>query len=151
MRTKISGGWQFVRRVFTLAAPYWKSEESRSAWALLVMIVVLTLGLVYLNVQLNTWNRDFYNMLDNRDLAQFGPLLLYFTVLAVIFITAAVVRFYLTQALQIRWRVWLTKRYINAWLQDRVFYRLELDRHGTDNPDQRIAEDVRDFTSDTLS
>src|SRR5262249_22353440 len=53
--------------------------------------------------------------------------------------------------LEMRWRVWLTRRYVQAWMDKQVYYRLELEHHGTDNPDQRIAEDLRLVTSNTLA
>ena len=57
---------------------------------------------------------------------------------------------YLNQMLQIRWRRWLTRRYLGAWLADHAYYQLQL-RDTTDNPDQRIAEDLNQFTSYVLS
>ena len=78
-----------------------------------------------------------------------------FCELAAVFIGIAVYSVYLNQWLQIRWRRWMTTRYLDEWLADRAYYRISLttDRAaiGTDNPDQRIAEDLRDFTDNTLS
>src|SRR5450759_2219999 len=50
-----------------------------------------------------------------------------------------------------RWRVWLTKQYLGDGLDNQVYYRMELANHGTDNPDQRIADDLRLFTDGTLN
>lgn len=144
-------GAAFLRRVWSLTAPYWRSEERRSAWALIVVIVALTLGVVFLNVQLNLWYREFYDALEQRDVAAFWRLLLYFCGLAAVFIVVAVYRLYLTQWMEMRWRTWLTDRYLSAWLSKQVYYRMELENRGTDNPDQRIAEDLRNFTVGTLS
>ena len=62
---------------------------------------------------------------------------------------------WLSQWLQIRWRRWMTTRFLDEWLADRAYYRISLttDRAaiGTDNPDQRIAEDLRDFIDNTLT
>jgi putative ATP-binding cassette transporter len=139
-----------LRDVWALARPYWFSDERWSARGLLLLIVVLNLGIVFLNVLLNDWNRQFFNALQNYDEAAFIPLLLRFTVLALIWITVAVYRLYLRQMLQIRWRRWMTERYLGRWLGDRTYYRLQLEGGGTDNPDQRITEDLRDFTQNTL-
>ena len=113
--------------------------------------MALTLGRVYLSVLFNDWYRQFYNALEQRDLASFQYLLLYFCGLAAINVVVAVYRLYLTQMLEMRWRTWLTHRYLRSWLSDDVYYRLELENRGTDNPDQRIAEDLRNFTTGTLS
>ena len=73
-----------------------------------------------------------------------------FCLLAALFIVMAVYALYLSQMLQIRWRRWLTRRYLGAWLADRAYYQLELKR-ATDNPDQRISEDLNQFTSYVLT
>jgi putative ATP-binding cassette transporter len=78
-----------------------------------------------------------------------------FSELAVVFIAIAVYSTYLNQWLQIRWRRWMTTRFLDEWLADRAYYRISLTTDhaavGTDNPDQRIAEDLRDFVATTLS
>jgi len=141
----------FLGKVWKLARPYWSSEERWRARLLLAAILVLTLGLVYINVLLNAWNREFYNSLEQKNFADFRDLLLYFCFLAAVHIGAAVYKIYLTQALEMRWRVWLTRQYLGEWLDRQVYYRLELANRGTDNPDQRIAEDLRLFTNGTLT
>jgi putative ATP-binding cassette transporter len=141
----------FLGNVWKLAAPYWRSEEKGRAWALLGAIVALSLGSVYLLVLLNDWNRQFFNALEQKDERDFFVLLVYFCFLAALYIAAVVYETYLEQMLQMRWRIWLTRRYLGDWLGNQVYYRLELENRGTDNPDQRIAEDLRLFTSGTLS
>src|SRR4051812_14046392 len=141
----------FLGRVWQLAAPYWRSEEKGSAWLLLGAIVGMTLGIVYMLVLLNEWNREFYNALENKQAEDFFVLLLYFCFLAAVYIVLSIYRTYLQQMLEVRWRIWLTKQYLDEWLGNRVYYRLELEHLGTDNPDQRISEDLRSFTGGTLS
>jgi vitamin B12/bleomycin/antimicrobial peptide transport system ATP-binding/permease protein len=140
-----------ARRVWQLIAPYWGSSEERGrAWILIGVVVGLALGLVYIQVQLNDWNRQFYESIQNKDEASFWPLLLQFCGFAAVYIVAAVFRIYYTQMLEMRWRTWLTRRLIGSWLDNQAYYRIELQDKGTDNPDQRIAEDLRLFTSNTL-
>jgi putative ATP-binding cassette transporter len=141
----------FLGNVWKLSAPYWRSEEKWRAWGLLAAIVALSLGSVYMLVLLNDWNRQFYNALEQKDERDFFALLGYFCLLAGIYIAVAVYETYLEQMLQMRWRIWLTRQYLGDWLGKQVYYRLELEHRGTDNPDQRIAEDLRAFTSGTLS
>jgi vitamin B12/bleomycin/antimicrobial peptide transport system ATP-binding/permease protein len=141
----------FLGRVARLALPYYtRSEERWRARLLLAVIVVLTLGSVFLNVRLNDWNRRFFEMLQNKDTPNFFALILEFSILAAIYILLAVYRLYLRQMLQMRWRVWLTRHTLDRWLDNKVYYRLELQDRRTDNPDQRIAEDLNLFTSTTL-
>ena len=141
----------FIRDLWTLLRPYWTSEERRSAWLLLAANIALTLGMVYMTVLFNQWYNLFYNTLQDKKMAEFFHQLGRFSVLAAIYIVIAVYRVYLNQMLQIRWRRWLTDRYLIDWLADRNYYRMQLKGDGTDNPDQRIAEDFRLFVDDSLA
>jgi putative ATP-binding cassette transporter len=126
----------------------------------------MNLTLVALSVVLSFWRREFYNALQDKDWKAFLQLLfLYrrtdsgfmpgFCEVASVHIVLAVYSVYINQMLQIRWRRWLTREYLTQWLADRAYYNISLtvDRAavGTDNPDQRISEDLRDFTSMSLS
>jgi putative ATP-binding cassette transporter len=137
----------FLGNVWKLSAPYWRSEERWRARGLLITVLAFTLSLVWLEVVFNRWYRDFYNALEQRSLGDFWDLLLYFGFLAAAYIALAVYRIYLRQMLEIRWREWLTREYLGDWLGNKVYYRLEIEQRGTDNPDQRIAEDLRLFTT----
>ncbi|WP_371233372.1 ABC transporter ATP-binding protein/permease [Pseudomonas sp. QE6] len=140
----------FFHRVWQLTAPYWRSEEKGTAWLLLIVVIALSLVGVGLSVWLNSWYRDFYNALQNKDLKSFIHLMLMFCGIAAVFILTAVYRLYLTQMLTIRWRRWLTEKHFAAWLGDKNYYRLEQRGH-TDNPDQRLSEDLNSFTDTTLT
>ena len=141
----------FLRDLWTLTRPYWFSDERWQARGLLTVIVGLNLGIVYINVRLNLWQNDFYNALQDKDMAVFYQLLLQFSLLAAAFIVSAVYQLYLNQMLQIRWRRWLTEHYLEAWIGSRTYYRMQLTDRGTDNPDQRIAEDLAMFVDRTLN
>ena len=141
----------FIRDLWALLRPYWMSEERRSAWLLLIANIVLTLAMVYMTVLFNQWYNLFYNTLQDKAQAEFFHQIGRFCVLAAIYIVIAVYRIYLNQMLQIRWRRWLTDRYLKDWLADRNYYRMQLKGDGTDNPDQRIAEDFRLFVENSLS
>jgi vitamin B12/bleomycin/antimicrobial peptide transport system ATP-binding/permease protein len=140
----------FLKAFWALAKPYWVSEERAKGLALLVAVIGLSLGLVYLNVQFNTWYRDFWDAVQERRSAEAYRLVGVFAFLAFIFIWAAVYRLYLRQMLEIEWRKWLNERYLQNWLGERAYYKLQLLDRGTDNPDQRIADDLRLFVELTL-
>ena len=145
------GKWRgFFKDLWVLTRPYWFSEDRWAARGLLAVIVGMNLGLVYLNVVFNQWNNLFYNALQNKDFDAFLHQLLRFCLLATIFIVIAVYRTYLRQMLQIRWRRWLTDRFLKDWLTNQAYYRLQLHGSGTDNPDQRIADDLNSFVAQTL-
>ncbi len=156
----------FLRDAWHLARPYFRSEEKWSAWGLLASILALRLLLVGMTVVLSFWNREFFNSLQDKDFSAFFELLFVwrqtpsgfmpgFCEIAAVYILVAVYFTYLSQWLQIRWRRWLTVRFLDEWFADRAYYRISLttDRAaiGTDNPDQRIAEDIRDFVDNTLT
>jgi len=133
-----------------MIGPYWFSEDRWAARGLLLAVVLLTLGMVYLTVLLNQWNNTFYSALQDKDLVAFRGQLFRVTWLIGIFILLAVYQAYLNQMLEIRWRRWLNDRYLRAWLADGAYYRMQLVARETDNPDQRIAEDVHLLASHTL-
>lgn len=142
---------QFFRDVWYLTKSYWQSEEKKKAFFLLGCIIALTLGVVYMLVLLNQWNNSFYSALQNYDAKKIFDELIHFSWLAVIYILLAVYSYYLQQTLILNWRRWLTTRFIDIWLQNKTYYNLQMFGKDTDNPDQRISEDVRQFVEMTLS
>jgi putative ATP-binding cassette transporter len=166
----MSGIGAFLKDAWKLARPYYstQSEERWSARGLLFVVVALRLTLVGLTVVLNYWNNAFFTSLQEKDWASFIQLLFFykptehgflpgFSEVAAVYIIIAVFRFYLVQLLQIRWRRWMTVKFLGEWLSpERAYYRISLMRSGgagspyTDNPDQRIAEDLRDFIGDAV-
>ncbi len=143
--------WQIMRDAWRLAKPYWFSEDKWWGRGLLAAVVALNLGSVYLNVRFNFWRNDFYDTLQRYDEHGFFVQLAIFTGLAAVYIVVVVYQTYLQQMLQIRWRRWLTHRYLGHWLEGSAYYRLQLEGQQTDNPDQRISDDLNRFTSATLS
>ena len=131
--------------VWRIASPYFYSEDRWAGRILLAAVVAIELSIVGLNVLLNSWNNAFYNALQDKDWDAFVYQLGYFCVLATAFILLAVYQLYLNQWLQIRWRRWLTETYLDRWLAGANHYRMQLLGDAADNPDQRIAEDVRQF------
>ncbi|CAK0778278.1 vitamin B12/bleomycin/antimicrobial peptide transport system ATP-binding/permease protein [uncultured Gammaproteobacteria bacterium] len=140
----------FLGDSWVLARPYWVSEERWPARGLLAAVIGLNLALVYLNVLFNDWNNLFYNAMQDKDIEAFWHQLFRFSWLAFLFIATAVYQLYLTQMLQIRWRRWLTERTLAEFLADHTYYRFQFLGQATDNPDQRIAEDLRLFVYYTL-
>ena len=131
--------------VWRIASPYFNSEDRWPGRILLAAVIVIELSIVGINVLLNSWNNTFYNALQDKDWNAFIYQLGYFCVLATIYIFLAVYQLYLNQWLQIRWRRWLTQAYLDRWLAEANHYRMQLLGDAADNPDQRIAEDVKEF------
>ena len=113
--------------------------------------MAMNLGLVYVEVLLNKWIKDFYNVLQAVNKAAFFHELLIFAGLAAAYIIQTVYMLYLNQMLQIRWRRWLTERYLSRWLTHQAYYRMQFLDDASDNPDQRISEDINSFISLTMT
>ena len=139
----------FLKAFWRLTKPYWVSSGRVKGLTLLATVVGLALMMVWLEVKFNYWNRDFYNTFENRDQAEFFRQLGMFGLLALIWIITAVYRLYFLQMLQIEWRTWLTDHFLGDWMKDQAHYRMQLLDRGTDNPDQRIAEDLKFFVEYT--
>ena len=140
-----------ARGFWQLFKGYWSSPEKWKARGLLISVIALNLIMVYLLVRINDWYRIFYDALQAYDWTSFWPLIGEFTVLAFIYIIIAVYAVYLRQMLTISWRTWMTEQYLARWMQGQVYYRLQVLRSDTDNPDQRISEDINQFVSLTLT
>jgi putative ATP-binding cassette transporter len=151
MRRSMTNFFTGLREAWVLAKPYFTSEQRRSAWLLLISIIVLNLLMVGMNLILNFWNRDFFNAIQAYDVTTAVRLLwLYvaqpgglpmpgFVEIVAVYVLVAVYAFYLNQMLQIRWRQWMTRHYVENWLSDRAYYNISLSHAkglGLDNPDQ---------------
>jgi len=142
-RGALSIFWQLFRG-------YWNSEHKWKARGLLAFVIALNFFGVYLLVRLNSWYNEFYNALQQYQVESFWPLVGEFTGLAMLYIVIAVYAIYLRQAVQIKWRTWLTDQYLSRWLKGQVYYRLQVQNSDTDNPDQRISEDINQFVNLSL-
>jgi putative ATP-binding cassette transporter len=157
-----------LRDAWRLAAPFFNSSERWSARGLLAALIGLSLALVGASVVLSYWQRAFYNALQEKDWDAFVSLILFyrhtptgimpgFCAVAAVYILVSISRSWLSQYLRIRWRRWMTERLQREWLTDHAYWRIFLASgtkaaaHGTDNPDQRIADDINDFVTTTLS
>ncbi len=136
--------------VWRIAAPYFWSEDKWAGRGLLAAVIALELAGVFLMVLLNRWNNAFYNALQERDWAAFTYQTGYFCVIATFWVGVNVYELYLNQWLQIRWRQWMTARYLGDWLHDANHYRMQLLGDAADNPDQRISDDIKMFVERTL-
>ncbi|MBC8021126.1 MAG: ABC transporter ATP-binding protein/permease [Methyloceanibacter sp.] len=134
-----------------IAVPYFRSEDRWAGRALLFAVISLQLFQVWLNVRFNAWYNTFYTALQNKDWDTFIFQIGVFSLLAAFFIVSAVYQLYLQQWLLIRWRNWLTRRYLGRWLSQGTHYRMRLKGDQADNPDQRIADDIREFVDGTLN
>lgn len=141
----------FFRDLWRLSHPYWTSSEERwVARGLLALIIFLNLVMVDMNYRITNWYNSFYDDMQKYKVSAVWHGVITFLILATIFIIAAVYQTYFQQMLYIKWRKWLTDRYLHNWLGRTTYYHMQILGDGTDNPDQRIAEDLDLFTNQTL-
>jgi putative ATP-binding cassette transporter len=157
-----------IRQITRLADPYFMTNdrgdlqiggfgarhvtERQFAGSLIVALVVINQFQVAINVRLSFFNRDWFNAIQNKDAAAFWSLLFgVFCFWAAIAVVSSLIEYYLESVLKIRWRRWMTERYYGLWLDDGSLYRAALLGQPADNPDQRIAEDVRNFLNSTYA
>lgn len=142
---------KLYQMAWRLMSSYWHSQEKWKARGLLAGVIALTLGQVYMLVLLNGWNNDFYNALQQRAFESFWPLIGQFAGFAFLHIIFAVYAIYVRQILEIKWRNWMTDKYLDRWLGHQTYYRLQVaGKDDMDNPDQRIADDINSFVNLTL-
>ena len=145
-----NGKFNYFKVFWHLCRDYWKSDQKWKALGLLGVVIALNFAAVYLLVQLNNWYNTFYNALQGYEEELFWPLVGEFTGLALLYIVIAVYAIYLRQMLQINWRSWMTDKYLSLWMEGQAYYRLQVLGSDTDNPDQRISEDINQFVSLSL-
>ena len=138
---------ELLRNFWILFRGYWSSEEKWRARGLLAVVIVLGFAAVGFLVEINSWYKEFYDALQNYEEKLFLPLVGEFLALALAYIIISVYAIYLRQLLEIRWRKWMTNNYLESWLKNQTYYRLQ---DSTDNPDQRISEDISQFVTLTL-
>lgn len=142
------------RSAWKVLKPFWISEEKWKAYGLLSTRLSLDVAQTYLLLRVNDWSRMFGDSIQSKKWDEFINLLTspnQFPMLAGAFIAAAVASWYVTQSLDLRWGKWLTEKTLNKWLDKGAHNRLPSLYRNTDNPDQRIDEDLRGMASSTLS
>lgn len=144
LKVSIKAAWRMIKL-------YWRSKDSLWSWLLLFFIVVLTSGAIYLAKVFNTWYKEFWDTVQNYDLPGFKHQLLVFVVLATIHVIVSVNNAYLRSLLCIRWRRWFTTKVMQDYLHSDTYYKMQLEDRKTENPDQRISEDLSGFVTSTVS
>lgn len=147
----MAGFVQSLSTIWRIAVPYFRSEDRWAGRVLLAAVITAELGLVAITVVLNQWYNGFYNALQDRNWDTFVIQILYFCGIATAAVLFNAYKLYLNQWLEIRWRRWMTKLYLDHWLKGATHYRMQLLGEAADNPDQRIAEDIRLFIERTLT
>lgn len=146
-----SGGIKEILTTFRLLVlPYWKSEEKYTAGILLSLVIALNLAFVYANVLLNKWSGTFYDALQKLDVTEFNSLLIKFAIYVTFLILSFLAMTYVQDYLSFNWRSWMTRKFVERWFANKSFYKSLQQETAPDNPDQRISQDISNFTSGVL-
>lgn len=141
----------FLRQMLRLAGPYWNCERRWKVRGGALMLLLLTMAQVGLTVWNNYWNRALFDALEERSI---HGLLVQVGVFALIFVSSMVItgaHLFVKRWLMIDWRAWLTENLVDKWMENGRFYKLLHSAGDYDNPDQRIAEDIRISTEIAVS
>jgi putative ATP-binding cassette transporter len=136
--------WRFV----AIARPYWRSNERWPAWGMFAMLIVLLLGQTAFSVLFNQETGEFTSALAAKDADRFWSAIRIYTAILVAAVPIYALYFYVRDVLGLRWRRWLTDSFLQRYFSQRAYYRLNTS--GIDNPDQRMAEDIKSFTQQSL-
>jgi vitamin B12/bleomycin/antimicrobial peptide transport system ATP-binding/permease protein len=142
--TTIKNAWHLSKGVF-------KDKEYRSRAILFALLsLIFELLMVALYVVLNKWHNTFYNALQNFDGKAIRSSLLYFAILVLFFVAVAVIRYVAKSKLEIHWRKWMTEHFLQEWVNKNAYYGNSITAGLSDNPDQRISEDIKSFVKITI-
>jgi vitamin B12/bleomycin/antimicrobial peptide transport system ATP-binding/permease protein len=139
------------KQFWLIAKSYWSSEEKWRARGLLLLVIVLSLGYTGLSVMLNSKRGELISALSAKDEERFWQTILIFVGILVVYAPLYAGYVYLRERLGLQWRQWLTDNFIERYFQNRAFYNLNHATANIDNPDQRISEDVKSFTHESLN
>lgn len=140
-----------VQQFWTIAKSYWSGDEKWQARGLLLGVVLFLLAYTGLSVILNNKRGVLISSLSAQDESRFWQTVIVFIAVLVIYAPLLAGYTYLRDRLSLQWRKWLTHRFVDNYFHNRAYYNLHILETDIDNPDQRIAEDVRSFTQESLT
>lgn len=143
--------FKVLQQFWTIAKSYWLGDEKWLARGLLLSVVLFLLAYTGLSVLLNNKRGVLISALSAQDEARFWQTVIIFISVLVIYAPLLAGYTYLRDRLSLQWRKWLTHRFVDNYFRDRAYYNLHIGKTEIDNPDQRIAEDVRSFTQESLT
>ncbi|KAG5187995.1 ATP-binding cassette superfamily [Tribonema minus] len=119
--------------------------------ALSLLLLALTLAVSGVGIVFNFLGRDFWEALSEKDPVQFGRLVRKFLVALLVGAPLIALQEYVKDHIDLAWRCSLTRRVLRSYLHGGAYYALELEHKDIDNPDQRVTEDVDEFTETCVS
>ena len=147
---------EWGRQFWRITGDYFKGSQSVPVWTVIGLLLLSAILVVRINVLLSYYANDLFSALQltfqpgaarDTGIHGFWMTILVFAVLAVCYVARTLADLYLTQTFIMRWRIWLSRRFIDDWLGDYAYFRSQFSRQPIDNPDQRIQQDIDIFTA----
>lgn len=135
----------WIKDAWILAKPYWQSNEKYKSGFLLALVIICNLLAIGAQVMVNKWYNSFYNILQTYDKDALWESIARFCIIASFYVLFSVISAYILKFVTIRWRIWLTKYYMDNWFKYKAYYKTRFLNTISDNPDQRISEDINSF------
>ncbi|MBE9223508.1 ABC transporter ATP-binding protein/permease [Cyanobacterium stanieri LEGE 03274] len=142
--------FNIFKKFWDIAKLYWLGEEKKGAFTLLILLGLLLIGYTQLSVLLNRNQGELISTLAAKDEALFWGAVQSFLTVLVIYVPLFAGFSYVQSKLGLYWRKWLSEHFLGRYFANRSFYQLSAKYKEIDNPDQRISEDIRGFTQDSL-
>jgi putative ATP-binding cassette transporter len=140
-----------IRQLWRLAVPYWtKAPDRWQCYLLLVASLGLIALLVVTQVRYNQWFADWTNAYVQSNEAWWQQQLVLFFIIAACLTFGSAFNIYVQGWLMVKWRRWMTSQYLGNWMENHGHYRMRLIGSPTDNPDQRIQEDINGYISSAM-
>ena len=143
--------FSMFQQFWKIAKSYWSGDEKWQARGLLLGVVLFLLAYTGLSVVLNNKRGVLISALSTQDEPRFWQTIVIFIGVLVVYAPLLAGYTYLRDRLSLQWRRWLTHRFVENYFRNRAYYNLHILGTDIDNPDQRIAEDVRSFTQESLT
>jgi len=141
---------QVFQKFWVIAKPYWLSGEKKGAFTLLGILFLLLIVNTPLSVSLTNIQGDMISALTELNQDRFTRTIYVFLGILIVYVPLSAGYGYVRAKLGIYWRRWLTHSFLNRYFRNRAFYELGNFNSDIDNPDQRVSEDIRSFTDDSL-
>ncbi len=141
---------RFASNLWRLTRIYWTSSDSKRGALLLALCIAGEIGTVYGNVLVAHANGRVFDAVQNKQAPEFFTAMEIFFASALLLVLVSTYRIYLRNVLQIRWREHLTAHFLGEWIGPHAYAQRERHHKKTDNPDQRISEDIQSYVASAL-
>lgn len=132
-----------AKAFLSLSSGFWRGSTTRRAWLLTLGLAGSLVLSTYATVQMNHWNRWFFDALEKKDVATVKSAVLVFFVIVAAMSAIGVCIVLTRETLQVRWRAWLVERLLDTWLDKQRFYHMNASGKEPPNPEYRISDDTR--------